>query len=277
MRKIKVYSASVGKRFGETPENFGDNLMHHLLRELYHLDVEYVRHAEAELIGIGSILDAHFRKRGGRPVSWLRRRPWRTLHVWGSGFMSSNSQASWPQSVKFHAVRGPLTRRRVASEGQQESVALGDPGLLLPQIWPAALGKNCKVLVIPHFATHKTFMAKYAQSLPKYWDVLDLLASPQAICEKIAGADMVVSSSLHGIIVADAYKVPSCWMEPHGKIKGDGFKFEDYAAQRGRALNTPVDFEDVLKGSVDLDDERFAAQPPTDEVITRLIDSFPFK
>jgi pyruvyltransferase len=275
MRKIKVFSASVGRRFGETPENFGDNLMHHLLREVYELDVEYVRHAQAELLGVGSVLDSYYRRKGGRPVPPFRRRPWRTMHVWGSGFMSSSSKPIWPQSVKYCAVRGPLSRDRLA--GDPKTIALGDPALLLPQIWPAKAEKLYKVLIAPHFATRSALLARYGEQLPAHWGVLDLLEEPEEITRKIASAEFVVSSSLHGLIVADAYNVPSCWMEPHAPIRGDGFKFADYGAQRGKDLQPPVGLEDILDQTIDFEDQRYQAAPPTDQTISTLIASFPFR
>lgn len=65
MRTLKTYSASTGNIFGGQPENYGDNLMTPLLRELFDIDPEYVPMSEAELIGIGSSLTAITAERAG--------------------------------------------------------------------------------------------------------------------------------------------------------------------------------------------------------------------
>lgn len=273
MREINVYSAPISGEFGSTAENFGDNLMHFLLPELFNVDVRYVSHSKADLIGAGSILDAYWRRRRGGRAKFWQRRPWRTLSVWGSGFMFSHSTDHWPQRLRYHAVRGPLSAARVPNG---DELALGDPAILLPKIWPGPATKERQVLVIPHFASYTDFFSAYNNLLPKHWKILDLRSDPNHVCEQIAGSEFVVTSSLHGLIVADAYGVSSCRIDPTSEIKGDGFKYQDYEEQRGRRFVGPFPFEFLLKGKVGLNSDEFRPVVPTDEVLDRLISSFPY-
>lgn len=273
MRKIKVFAASVGQEFGKTVENYGDNLMADLLRELFSAEPVYVKEEHAELLGVGSLLDIYYKKHRSDKLGFLRKRPWRTLHVWGAGFISSNTKAMWPQKLVFNAVRGERTRERIASENH---VALGDPALLLPLIWPKRPEVTTEVTIIPHFVTYDNFVSKYAASLPKHWKILNLLGSPKQITNDISASEYIISSSLHGLILADAYGIPSCWMEPHGKLKGDGFKFADYFSYRGAPIPGPIDFEALLsdfKGGARIG----AASVPSAERIDELLRSFPFR
>jgi hypothetical protein len=273
MRKVKIFAASVGQKFGETAENYGDNLMADLLRELFSCEPVYVKESEAELLGIGSLLDIYYKQHHKDKLGFLRKRPWRTLHVWGAGFISSTTKALWPQSLVFHAVRGELTKARVAPES---FVALGDPALLLPLIWPKKVTPTAEVTIIPHFITYQNFVAQYGAGLPKHWRILNLLGDPKAITDGISSSDYIVSSSLHGLILADAYDIPSRWMEPHGELKGDGFKFIDYFSCRGAPIAGPIDFETFLsdfKNGV----RDGAASVPSPERISALLQSFPFR
>ncbi len=273
MRKINVFAASVGREFGKSAENYGDNLMADLLRELFSCEPVYVDESRAELLGVGSLLDIYYKRHRADKLGFLRKRPWRTLHVWGAGFIKSNTEALWPQRLVIYAVRGELTKARVAPG---KPVALGDPALLLPLIWPKKVTATSEVTVIPHFVTYQSFVSQYAASLPKHWRILNLLGDPKQITDDISSSDYIVSSSLHGLILADAYGVPSCWMEPHGKLKGDGFKFIDYFSCRGTPIAGPVDFE-VFLSDFKRGVRAGAASVPSPDRINALLKAFPFQ
>ncbi|HTO34413.1 MAG TPA: polysaccharide pyruvyl transferase family protein [Pararhizobium sp.] len=273
MRQVKVFSAAVGKKFGDTVENFGDNLMADLLRGLFSVEPVYVKAAQAELIGVGSILDAYYRRFGRRKFRLLRQRPWRKLHVWGSGFLDSATPPLWPQRLEYHAVRGELTKARI---GGGDEVALGDPAILLPRIWPKKGPPTARVAIIPHFVTYRNFIEQYGSVLPPHWRIIDLLGDPKAITAEISSAEFIISSSLHGLIVADAYDIPSVWMEPTGKIKGDGYKFADYFSFRGATIPGPLGFDEIL---ADFDSVASRCEPsaPSTQQLDQLIRAFPFK
>ena len=276
MNRVKVFTSSVDRTFGAGPENFGDNLMQVLLNELFNVDPEYVEPQQAELIGVGSIIDVFFRRHLRGRANAASPFPRHILRVWGSGFMNADTPDYWPQKVIYHAVRGPLSRARVMRDLANE-IALGDPALLLPLIWPKPKDTRCKVAVIPHYATYRKFLDLYESSLPKHWTAIDLLKPSRESAESIASSEFVISSSLHGLIVADAYGIPSCWMNPHGTISGDEFKFLDYSHWRGRPHYRPVDYETFLQRWHEiLESEDYRPRPPTDVETRKLLESFPF-
>lgn len=239
-RSRKISTKSVNTYFATLPDsrrhstnNFGDDLTVPLLRELFGVDARRVGPARAELIAVGSILDSYWRTRNGRPLALWQRRPWRKLHVWGSG---------WPQSVRYHAVRGPLSAARIG----RPDLPTGDPAILLPLIWLQKAARTAEVGVIPHFATWQKFIGRFGDILSRGWRIINLLEPARMVAQAIAECEFVVSSSLHGLIVADSYGVPSLRMAPDAPIKGDGFKFQDYFAFRGAAIAGPVGFAEFL-------------------------------
>ena len=119
----------------------------------------------------------------------------------------------------------------------------GDPALLLPLYYqPKTINKKFKLGIIPHVIDQQhPFVLNIRQNHPdvliidlgnyrKWTDVIDQICS----CEQIA------SSSLHGLIVSDAYGIPNCWIELTGNISGGYFKFYDYASSIDRTFVQPL-------------------------------------
>ncbi|MDI5921864.1 polysaccharide pyruvyl transferase family protein [Halomonas sp. LR5S13] len=159
--------------------------------------------------------------------------------IWGTGFISADDPISG-RPREIHAVRGWLSNERLRKKGLSTPDIVGDPALLLPRLYEP---KNCldrrSLGIIPHcYEWDEPFFA----AAREWQDVrmIDICGDIEDVIEQIVSCDRVISSSLHGIICADAYNVPSLWIHVSDKPKGDGFKFRDYFSSVGRPENTPI-------------------------------------
>src|SRR5690554_4142773 len=162
--------------------------------------------------------------------------------IWGAGCISPRHlPANKPKSTK--AVRGPLTRDLLINNEIDCPEIYGDPALLLPIIYsPKRHRKKYKLGVIPHYIDKDN---KTIQLIKDRKDILiiniEVGSNFKYFINQIVSCEEVISSSLHGLIVADAYGIPNDWCEFGDKVIGDGFKFKDYFASVGRSTNTPID------------------------------------
>ncbi len=145
--------------------------------------------------------------------------------IWGSGIISSDTIFS---DAEFRAVRGKKTIRRLKEFGYKVPKVIGDPALLLPLIYQASGIKKYKIGIIPHLAHYESLNHSKSEDTI----VINLLDPIEKVIEEICSCEITVSTSLHGIIVSHAYKIPSLWVnfkEVNAKnIGGDDVKFEDY-------------------------------------------------
>lgn len=87
---------------------------------------------------------------------------------------------------------------------------------------------NCakKISICPHFSHYKYFSNI---STSHCLNVIDVKQSLQSVVNEIANSTVCISSSLHGIIIAQAYGVPWVWLElPQASLDGNDFKFYDF-------------------------------------------------
>ena len=57
---------------------------------------------------------------------------------------------------------------------------------------------------------------------------IDVRNGPDRVVREIASCAAVLSTSLHGLIVADAYDIPAAWATLAPDLMGGTFKFHDY-------------------------------------------------
>lgn len=192
--------------------NFGDELSRVIVERILERKVS---RAEIEdhnkLLAVGSVLQ--FAKNGDV--------------IWGSGVHGSHIMLSAYQlhQLDIRALRGPLSRTFLICLGLDVPEVYGDPALLLPLLFPELKpNPQREYLVIPHLSEICLFPRDEYTAFPdESWDV---------VLQKILESKLVISSSLHGIIAAEAFGIPARWLritqhEPE-------FKYHDYFMGTGR-------------------------------------------
>ena len=150
--------------------------------------------------------------------------------VWGTGVLSSQfSLIGKPKKV--YAVRGPLTRQYLIERGIDCPEVYGDPALLLPRIYSPTVEKKYRLGIIAHYLDHKdlrlqNLIERYKSDV-LFIDVVNYGKWKEFI-NKILSCEFIISSSLHGLIISDAYEVPNYWCQIKFEMDDDGFKFRDY-------------------------------------------------
>lgn len=141
----------------------------------------------------------------------------------GSGFISAGSKYSGPKA-EFLAVRGQLSASRVPG-----NPALGDPALLLPYAFQhlKSIEKRYKYSFVVHFAD-QTNHPLVEQAKKSGWKIINPVAPLMNVLDEIAASQYVLSSSLHGLIVADSLGIPARWAPLSNAVIGAGYKFNDY-------------------------------------------------
>lgn len=158
----------------------------------------------------------------GSILSWAKKEN----IIWGAGFISADSRVK-EKPRKVLAVRGPLSRKKLIEQKIECPEVYGDPALLLPILYFPKVKKKYKLGIIPHYVDqNSSFIKKIKQN--KNILIIDINSNIKKVVKDILSCEKIASSSLHGIIVSDAYGIPSTWLEFSNKVIGKGFKFKDY-------------------------------------------------
>lgn len=172
--------------------------------------------------------------------------------VWGCGIMSETDHLFGAK--KLCAVRGVKSRNRLLALGHECPPVYGDPGLLLPRIYRPKVKPQYRLGIIPHWED-------ITQAYEFYGDREDVLiinvTDPvERVVDDVCKCKGIASSSLHGLVVADAYGIPNVWIEFSKKVAGSPTKFIDYWSGIGLE---PLPMMDVRE------------RPPVEEMIGRIL------
>jgi pyruvyltransferase len=195
-------------------KNFGDWLSPELCQLLSGRSVVHAAPNQADLVAIGSILQR------------VKHRFWnRKTHIWGSGFIEHQN----PVHARhfYHAVRGKKTASLIKGA---KIAALGDPGLLVDRLLPdyRKIAKDCRIGLIPHYKDQSNPYVKAIAERFTDIKIVDIYSETQEFLHQSAACEVILSSSLHGLIVADAFGIPNAWIKLSNAVRGDDFKFQDY-------------------------------------------------
>jgi glycosyltransferase involved in cell wall biosynthesis len=162
--------------------------------------------------------------------------------ICGSGFISEDRVPQRPHAII--SVRGALTRNKFLEAGIPCPERYGDLGLLCRYAIPApAVEKKYKIGLIPHYVDKGLTIVKAAHQLPG-WTVIDIeqaprgTTTPEDFVQKINECEILLSSSLHGIIFGDSYGIPSHHVQLSDALVGGTFKFRDYYSSVGRTYSS---------------------------------------
>lgn len=147
--------------------------------------------------------------------------------VWGSGFIK-DLKFEKPKGLKVLAVRGKLSEEIL----QVDCRVFGDPALLLPLIYNPKIEKTHRTGAIPHYVDVDEPVFKEFKE--EGYFMIDVRQDWKSFIDQVLSCKSIVSSSLHGIVIAEAYGIPATWVKPSKNVIGDGFKFADYLTGTGR-------------------------------------------
>jgi pyruvyltransferase len=191
--------------------NFGDLLAPLLAERFTDVRLVWAPAACARVVISGSILEQ-------LPAGW-------TGIVAGAGKLHAASTLDLSQATVL-GLRGPLTARGIPGD-----YALGDPGLIADEL-VTDVEKVHNLGIVPHWSDaaleHRPEFKRYNPLIIRPG------AAPLTVIRQIGSCRKIVASSLHGLVLADAFGIPRrtelLRRPPH---EGGDFKYRDHAAAVG--------------------------------------------
>ena len=234
--------------------NFGDELSPAIVAALSQDEIAYSERS-GKLLCLGSIF--HYANPGDA--------------IWGTGLLKGD----WfprSTSVEIHAVRGPLTERILNANGFDCPKVYGDPAVVSPYLWKADGAPKYKIGIVPHWSHYRLLKNTGKDPSIKLINVSDHW---KKVVEEIQQCEVILSSSLHGIILSDAYDIPRIAFYLDTPPDNSWFKFEDYSGsinadfEPHRATGAAKDFARLS--------EKATTHPVARAMVRKLLRHAPFK
>lgn len=266
--------------------NVGDILNELLIEKLYGIKVKEDLHIKAEMISIGSVLD-YLLSNGNISEQRLKLHAYadteHPIRVWGTGFMFPLKKgAKFVRPVKIYALRGELTRNQVSQLlGKKVRCVLADPGLLASLMLEKYPEKSFDVGIVPHFYDANSqlidMLQEYYISQGMNVVFIDVKDDPMKVLNQIASCKVILSTSLHGLIIADSFKIPNQWCIVSDKIPGRIFKYQDYYSSFG-IQEFPIDLREETFPEIDWIKEKYQIkESEVKKKQIQLLKCFPYK
>ncbi|MBW2630769.1 MAG: polysaccharide pyruvyl transferase family protein [Deltaproteobacteria bacterium] len=200
-------------------DNFGDKLNPYLIEKISGKKVKWTRKGSLwkKFLVIGSILN------------WCDARS----IAWGPGVAYKNDYVH--PKAKILAVRGPVSREVALRSGNSCPDVFGDPAMLLPEFYFPKKERTFELGIIPHYVDKDSVELKDERV-----NIIDVCQPIETVVDNLLTCKKIISSSLHGLIIADAYNIPAKWVTFSSKVAGDGTKFIDHFLSIGVEPYSPL-------------------------------------
>lgn len=186
----------------------------------------------------------------------------KNMTIWGSGLMSEPNKDTIKR-LSFYkpnilSVRGYKTAEALKNIGLEvpDYNQYGDPALVLPLFYQPKIVSDKKIGICPHYSHKELFNQIHHDK--NLFNMIDVQKDLEAVLDSIFASKVCISTSLHGLIVAQAYGIPWVWLEiTDNHLSGRDFKFQDFfstidASQVAHVQTTKdnvknLDFQSIAK------------------------------
>lgn len=195
-------------------------------------------HPDVLLVGVGTVLNTALLPAEGRKL------------VLGSGYgygalPDMSDRAKWD----VRCVRGPLTAERA---GLSADLGIVDPAVMVAEMPEfKGLPKVHRKSFVPHWETATAGLwPTICQTVGLHY--IDPRGDAKEVIKAIAQSETIIAESMHGAILADAFRVP--WVAVTTSQSINSFKWNDWARTVGvsyapRRVPVSTRAEAVLKGA----------------------------
>lgn len=210
-KALKLYYILLGIPFVESfyarVHNFGDLFSSDLINFLGYKLLYVDDYKKSKMSLTGSILQMYHQDFSG--------------YVMGSGFIDERFDRS-NNNWQIKIIRGPLSKSQC---GFTDDCVFGDPGILASVIFPKNAQKKYTLGILPHCVDYE-----YVKHL-NFKETVKIISARQSaslVAQEMQECEYIASSSLHGLIFADAFSIPNIHLRFGDKLIGGNHKFQDY-------------------------------------------------
>ena len=160
--------------------------------------------------------------------------------------------------------------------GKRLDIPTADAGILASEVLKEERKKRYDIGIIPHLCDLRD--PRVEQMLKVYGNArfISVKEEPLKVIREIAECRCILSSSLHGLILADSLGIPNLHVVFADRLLGDGYKFDDYYSGYGVEHN-PYDLRTESLPEIAEIEDRYRIRPEAVEEKKRLlVEAFPF-
>lgn len=230
-------------------KNFGDLLNAVILPKLLDRTLKWSPVENASFLCIGSLLGVIIKRQS---IFNLVKRLFVPYHVIGIGSIDGvhDMAREFIPRTNWISVRGNLTKRILSEKFNQDmtNCKVGDLGLLTCDYYKNLNAeKQFDFGIILHHSERNYISSLEKKYIKKSVLFIDVADDVETVITEMLSCKCILSSSLHGLIVADSFNIPNRWisLSESSLLEKQNFKYLDYYSSMDVYDEEPLNLNDV--------------------------------